>query len=202
MRHFSEEDWLDYVRQVGSAERNAAMTNHLVTGCVACSGEAGFWERLRGVAARMVETPPPVQAPALSEARWLPKRRERRLRLDLVFDSYSQPLVAIGTRAAGPAWSHPRQMMFFSGDLQLDLRLEPVIGVAVPGRVALVGQVQRRSKPESPPAGASVRVMRGRRLVGEATTNNLGEFQLEFNAASGLTLLFGGEQGFEVALPD
>ncbi len=75
MRHFSEEDWLDYVRQVGSAERNAAMTNHLVTGCVACSGEAGFWERLRGVAARMVETPPPVQAPALSEARWLPKRR-------------------------------------------------------------------------------------------------------------------------------
>ena len=205
MRHFKEEDWLDFIRRAGSPPSQSAMEDHLAAGCIPCTEDAQFWRKLHEVAQRDLYPEPAVATLHLARVGWQGQRavKPRRLRrLALVFDSYSQPLVAVATRAAGSAWRNPRQMLFASGDLQLDIRLEPVAVSGRSGRIALVGQVQRRSNPSLLAPSMAIRLLCGERVVEETASYPFGEFQLEFNAANGLKLAVGGDDGFVVPLPD
>lgn len=207
MRHFKEEEWLDFARKTGSIAGRQRLEQHLADGCASCAPQAHFWRKLREVAGRELY-PSPAEG-TLGKARaafseWRPKCSVKPRRLALIFDSYMQPALAgAGVRGGAPGWRSPRQLLYATKDFQVDLRLEPLEpnGDAQP-RLALVGQVQYRANLRSSGPSIPVRVLRGQDVIGEAMSNALGEFQIELKAGIGMRLVIGQTGEFVVPLPD
>src|SRR6267378_1818611 len=111
-----------------------------------------------------------------------PRRVKRTARL--VFDSFLQPL-ADGVRSAPPS---DRRLLYGSGDVMVDLLLEAPRDSQ---GIKLFGQILDRTKP-GPQLHSSPAVLQGKtEPIEMATTNELGEFQFDFDPRPDLRLEIG-----------
>ncbi|HEY7508668.1 MAG TPA: hypothetical protein VIG50_00360 [Vicinamibacteria bacterium] len=185
--HFSEEDWLDYARgQVGAA--GDAMARHL-DACGRCAATLRLWQSAVAHA-----SPEPAYAPPSAALRSVrasfavvkPRAAGSLLTraAALVFDSLAQPALA-GVRAAAPS---ARQMLYRSSPYAVRVTVE-----AAPetGRLLVVGHVVDERQPGRRLRALPVLALRGRLAVDRTLTNELGEFEMEPEAADDLRLSVG-----------
>jgi hypothetical protein len=186
MKHFTAQEWVDFVRDAVRKDQKALMQAHLNSGCQRCQREARTWLRVRETASRQRASEPDDSAVrfvkgsfALSRER-RPKH-SRRCFAEVLFDSSLEPL-PVGVRSAA---SSSRQLLFGVEDLRIDLRLEPKIDSE---NVSLIGQILDSADPTKSRMTASVALLKAGRVVSEANTNRFGEFQLECGLAARMEL--------------
>ena len=51
MKHFSTEEWVDFVKQVLTTSQQEAMQKHLGTGCKRCKDTVSLWQKVSKTAA-------------------------------------------------------------------------------------------------------------------------------------------------------
>jgi hypothetical protein len=200
--HYEITDWLDYVHGLIGDEIRGRMEAHAGE-CGRCAETVGWLRRLVEAAVAEAEYYVPEHAVQLARAVYALQRPETvevlpRTLARLVFDSFREPLVA-GVRSQHRI---ARQAMYEAGDYSVDLRMEQERGART---VVLVGQIANRVKPEERLVETTVLLMSGRDVVGQAKSNEFGEFQMEYAPRQPLSLyvpMDGAGQEIEVRLKD
>jgi hypothetical protein len=201
MKHFRDEDWLDYVRGLSPPRQRAAIEQSLSEGCEHCMKLFNFWRKTVEVAVRdsgyqvpdeAIETA--TEAYAIWSQRYRLQATARRSRR--VFDSFLQPAMA-GFRGSDTA---SRRVIQRSGRWIIDLRLESEGN----NRVSMAGQVLQTGEWTGTPAAGAVCVMNGEELLDRTKANQFSEFQLQFRIARNLKLYveIEGERPILVNLPE
>lgn len=185
MGHFSEQIWADYVRRVAQPKTSQEVEAHLTSKCADCTRSYGIWKKVYAVATNEPSLTPPDNAVRMGKlefsARQLPQPRPC-IMATLVFDSLNQPLTA-GVRS-GP--SDSRHLMFDAEGTTVTLVLDTQ---TQPGTISLVGQVVDKSGAKIAPRQAEVILLTETfQPLAEASSNEFGEFQMEFKAQSRLRL--------------
>lgn len=192
MKHFSEADWADFVRGLVSRKTRMTMQRHIDDGCEKCKEALETWQSVAAIAGKEAVLAPPADIVRVIKSQFAAAVPEKKHGVRLVFDSLLQPATA-GIRGSVAA----RQFLFETDDYYIDLRLEPK---SAEERAWLVGQVLSRSGKQVAEA-VPVRLQRGKRAVAQTSTNHLGEFQLEFEAATDACILIGRSKEDEIVLP-
>ena len=182
--HFTDEIWADYVRGLSAPGDASVIEQHLRSGCDSCLRSFRFWQAFVDNAAGEARIQIPeqdLQGGRAAYSQWFRRyslpTRARMARL--IFDSLLQPLPA-GIRGGGPS---PRRILATLGSWSVDLRLESPSDQ----RIFMAGQVLRSGKGGTP-LKAPVVLLSGGALLAETSTNDFGEFQLQFDKTSNLRL--------------
>jgi hypothetical protein len=190
MRHFSPEQWADFVRKTLQPKDMREMQSHLESGCEQCRADLAAWSEIGDLAAQERSFGPPAAAVNMAKAAIkLHARPACRSIAELLFDSFSAPALA-GVRSAA---TQSRQLLYGFDDYRVDLRFEPNLDR---DQALLVGQILNSDKSSADLGKIAVTLQRGRQVLGMAETNEFGEFQLECDLGGRLELqltLPGGE---------
>jgi hypothetical protein len=200
VKHFSDEEWLDFVRQVMPASQRALLETHLQSECPECVHLHRFWGNVHEVARREARSDVPTDVRALEAifAQWrrmhvVPVKAKR---ARPIFDSLLQPIPAGVRTVARPS----RRLLHRLGKWIVDLRLELEPG----GLLSVTGQMLNSGW--HPPEGTKLPVflMSNGALVGETGANHFGEFQLTVPRSPDLTLFIDlpRRPAIAVVLPD
>jgi hypothetical protein len=179
MKHFSEEEWADFVRGVGPAELASELQRHLDSGCKKCLKSIAMWRSILDIARDEAGPPPPESAVRGAEAcyglyrGWESPSTVPTL-AELVFDSFRQPVPA-GARSSVTSG---RQLLYESDGVDIDIRTHFDTDA---NRVFLAGQVLDSSNPNANMKDISVMLVDEREMLTQTVTNASGEFQLEFD---------------------
>jgi hypothetical protein len=190
MKHFSTEQWIDFVSEVVSTESRQNMERHLKEGCKTCNRNLSLWLRVRNVASAEKSYQPPLEVVQRAQSAFaasnLALKRRRAFRLaDILFDSFLQPAFE-GARSAATGTRH---MLYRADPYQIDIQIE----MGGDGRtLAITGQVLDSRHPGSSNEGVLVVVSNLRGQVIRATTNQVGEFRSEILDSGNLELVFPG----------
>lgn len=175
MKHFTDWQWVDFVRNVAWGEDKVAMQAHLAAGCSRCHGLVSRLSRMTAIAQAEAGTEPPDSAIRYAKALFSLHRPEQssvaRIIGRLIHDSSLAPLAA-GLRAEA---SSTRYLLYEAGPYYLDVQVEREAGS---DRLNLVGQLSDRSVPPTSTANLPIWLMHRKRLVASAFSNRFGEFQL------------------------
>ena len=198
MKHFTTEEWIDFVNRAVSRRESEEMESHLKDGCKRCQETVSMWLRVHKSAAAERNYQPPqdtvrVVKAAFAAAALQGQRKESRSRISVLFDSFLQPVVE-GARSAA---TDLRQMLYRADPFQIDLQIE-----AKPGGndLMVTGQLLDLSNPGI--AGKDVRVtlsnLRGH--VVHAISNQNGEFLCEIKNSGDLQITFAGTHGEPIVI--
>ena len=193
MKHFGEAQWADFVRNLMSAKERMAMQQHIDDGCQKCSDTLRIWQSVSSVTAGEKAFAPPEDAVRVVKSQFAAIQPASSSGVRLVFDSMLQPLTA-GTRGSTAA----RQFLYETDEYYIDLRLEPR---APTDNASLIGQILNRATADRNAPGLAVRLQEGTRLIAHTSTNEFGEFQLEFKAGNNLCVLISRGEAPEIVLP-
>jgi hypothetical protein len=190
MSHFDISEWIDFARGVLPADRRVPLERHLADGCRDCADLRALLERANRAAAADREWAVPPECVSAAEAIFAEKLRLQpsflsRLAARLVYDSFGEWQVA-GVRSGRPV---TRQLAFEAGEYCLDLSLT---GDAA--QTSLLGQLIHKTAASAPPDGTPVLLIAGETVVGRTTTNEFGEFSLEYQPHRSLRLCFALER--------
>ena len=185
MGHFSEQIWADYVRGVGQPKTSQDIESHLASNCPDCTRSYGIWKKLYAVATNEPSLTPPDHAVRMSKLEFVTRKSPQPrpwIMASLIFDSLDQPLTA-GVRS-GP--SDSRHLMFKAEGTTVNLVLDTQ---TQPGTISLVGQVVDKSGAKIAPRQAVVILLTETfQPLAETSSNEFGEFQMEFKAQGRLRL--------------
>jgi hypothetical protein len=201
MKHFTKEEWIDFVNQVASIDQQKAMQKHLATGCKPCTQTLALWQKLRKTAAAEASYQPPLGSVRLVKAAFatagFATAQKKPGVIEMLFDSFLQPSVA-GARSTG---SGTRQMLYRADPFQIDIQIEAKSGS---NRLVVTGQLLDMSSPEVPGDSVQIILSNRRGSVVQATTNQFGEFSGEVENSGDLQLSFGthGEKPTVISLRD
>jgi len=177
MKHFKTEDWVDFVNQVASGKKQDEMREHLESGCKRCAKTVELLQRVRKASAAEMSYQPPAETVRIVKAAYTTthlgrKRKEGSGAIELLFDSFLQPLAA-GARASG---RHTRQMLYRADPYQIDVQIE-----AKPEsrRLAVTGQLLDLSRPSIVGHDVGVVLSNRRGHAVHLVTNQFGEFSGE-----------------------
>lgn len=176
------------------------MRQHLAKGCRKCQKINELWRGVAKSAAQEHLYVPPDYAlrsvrGQFGLSRALPWCAGLIETARVVFDSFKRPIPA-GVRSAGSA---PRQLIYQVGEYFLDVKMERDPGSK---KLNLIGQIRDSQDPAKKMADSPVILLRGQDRLGQTTTNDFGEFRLEFDRRDNLWLAIGihGEAGIVVPL--
>ena len=192
MKHFSEEAWADFARNLAVPDLRMAMQQHIGNGCAQCQMALQVWQSVVSMAKAENGFIPPNDVVRVTKSQFAATGSEANHGLRLLFDSNLEP-VAAGVRGS----ISPRQFLYETDDYYIDLRLEPRRDT---DRACVVGQVLNRVAADRKVQGVTVRLQTGKMSIAQTVTNQFGEFQLEFEASSDLCLSVGHEEN-EIILP-
>jgi hypothetical protein len=191
MKHFTTEEWIDYVNQVSSSRQEEAMKKHLITGCKQCAETVALWQKVHNTAAMEATYQPPaadvrIAKAAFAAARQAGHRKEKSSFVEVLFDSFLQPMVA-GARSSGLG---ARQMLYRADPYQIDIQIE-----AKPegNRLMVTGQLLDISSPGVVGRDVKVTLSNHRGNAVHAVTNEFGEFRGEIENTGDLELSFPGQ---------
>jgi hypothetical protein len=188
MKHFTTEDWVDFVNHAASSNQRQAMQKHLESGCKRCTETVTLWQKVRNTAAEEAKYQPPAANVRIAKAAFAtagriaqPKQAGGFIRL--VFDSFLQPAVA-GARSAGAGM---RQMLYRADPYQVDIQIE---SKPDGNRMVITGQLLDISRPDI--VGREIEVSFSNKCgsVVHAVTNKFGEFRGEIENSGDLELSF------------
>src|SRR5437660_7662757 len=186
MKHFGISKWTDFVRGLSEKLAEVAIGHHLASGCRKCRHTAGLLRKLAAVVRSDLQVQVPEHALRCARAIFILRQPEEvqilpRIPARLLYDSFREPLPA-GVRTQQRL---SRQALYQAGDYSLDLRLENESGTS---RVTLVGQIQNRKQPGKRLGGVPALLLSGKQVLGQAVSNSLGEFQMEYAPTKRLRL--------------
>jgi hypothetical protein len=198
-KHYSPEQWVDFVNGELTSELREAMQIHLDGRCGSCSEMLKIWTRVKQMAWR--EASYDVPESAVRHVRGVfgllaePRKAKRGLEIPrLVFDSLWQPAVAGVRSAAGM----PRQVVYKTGEVAIEMSMDPE---PLSERVNITGQVYDTAKQGEGLKEILVVVADRKRAVAQTKTNRFGEFQLSFVPEKGLRISFGVARGRDLSIP-
>lgn len=169
------------------------MQQHIDGGCEKCAATLQIWLNVFAIAEEERAFTPPDDVVRIVKSQLAPRALDSSTGIRLLFDSNLQPITA-GIRGSIAA----RQFLFETDEYFIDLRLEPRREA---DRASLVGQVLKRTGKERTTQGVSVRLQDGQLPIGQTSTNQLGEFQFEFEATNRLSLAISRDLESEIILP-
>src|SRR5437870_3021106 len=186
MNHFDISKWADFVRGLIEESAQVAMERHLASGCRKCRHTAELLRKLVTAARNDSQVQVPDYALRCARANFFLQQPEKvqilpRIPARLLYDSFREPLPT-GLRTQQRL---SRQALYQAGDYSLDLRLENERGTS---RVALVGQIQNRKQAGKRLGSVPVQLLSGKQVLAQATSNSLGEFQMEYKPSKHLRL--------------
>jgi hypothetical protein len=186
MKHFGILQWADFARGVTPEGDRVEMREHLESGCAECRDTYAFCDAFARISRKMADQPAPEAAARLAKSIFPARptqipRRGFRIPVELVFDSFLAPCPA-GLRSS---WQVGWQALYRAGDCSLDVRIEPDLRSS---RAALIGQILNHASPELRMSDVPVCLKSGSRVVAETTSNQFGEFQLEYDQQRRLQL--------------
>jgi hypothetical protein len=191
MKHFTTEEWIDYVNQVNSSRQQEAMRKHLSTGCKRCAETVSLWQKVHNTAAMEATYQPPVADVRMAKAAFVTAgqaghRKEKSSFVEVLFDSFLQPMVA-GARSSGLG---TRQMLYRADPYQIDIQIE-----AKPegNRLMVTGQLLDISSPGVVGRDVKVTLSNHRGNIVHTVTNEFGEFRGEIENTGDLELSFPGQ---------
>jgi len=199
MRHFSLENWTDFVRDVVGQEEKNVMQKHLEDGCQECTKVLSTWNSVHQAARRESAYRPPDSVvrtvKGLGSLHGLGQvSRMKASMAQLLFDSSLHPLPA-GVRSTSVA---ARQLLYGISNYRVDLRIQPQEDS---DKVAIVGQILNSAEPENAIGPIHVVLRKGKRIIAESVTNRFGEFHLECDLENSLHLQAGLPHGQVVQIP-
>ncbi len=191
MKHFSTEEWVDFVNQVIASNQREAMQKHLATGCKRCIETASLWQKISKAAAAEASYQPSADTVRLAKAAYLTTglnttRKEPRKLIEVLFDSFLQPAVA-GARSVVIG---TRQMLYRADPYQIDIQIEPKPGS---NRLVITGQLLDLSHPGIIGRDIQVTLSNRRGNNALAPTNQFGEFSGEIENSGDLELSIPGD---------
>jgi hypothetical protein len=178
MMHYGIAHWVDFARGLVRETDQAAMREHLASGCSECGQLVNFCDKLASDCREMARRDVPESAVRLAHAIFPingppePKRAAR-TPVELIFDSFLMPSPA-GLRAS---WQVGWQALYRAGDCSVDLRVEPELSSS---RAAVIGQIFNHVAPEVEMADIPICLKQGRLVLAKARSNRFGEFQMEY----------------------
>ncbi len=200
MKHFSAEKWSDFVRNQSPPPEREAMQAHLENGCAKC-GETVAW--LNDVVKQAAfDSSFEVPSESVARARSIFQAPESRDWVDRL-----QQLVAELVTETHPDWQPAGvrsgavdciRMLYRAGDYAVDLNVESLSG----NGCDIVGQIANERDAKDDLGGVLVQLVSAGRTVGEAETNQFGEFVLEQPDLSNTVLRIAlRNQGKRIELP-
>lgn len=198
MKHFTMDEWIDFVNQAVSPRESEEMEKHLKEGCKRCLETVSMWQRVQKSAAAERNYQPPADTVRIVKAAFVAaglkgQRKESRSRISVLFDSFLQPVVE-GARSAA---TDSRQMLYRADPFQIDLQIE-----AKPGSndLMVTGQLLDLSNPGI--VGRDVNVTRSnlRGHVVHAVSNQHGEFTCDIKNSGDLQITFVGSHGEPIVI--
>jgi len=195
VKHFSEADWADFARKLVATDTKMTMQLHLDDGCKTCAATLQLWQSVYTVAAAEGAFTPPSDVVRVVKSQFAAVAPQKSRGFRLLFDSRLEPVPA-GMRGSVAA----QQFLYETDEYYIDLRVEPHRGG---DRSSLVGQVlSRTGKDKSRAAqGLAVLLQDGKRSIAGTSTNEFGEFQLEFDDAKSLCVSVRQGQSEAIVLP-
>ena len=191
MKHFSTEEWVDFVNQVIASNQREAMQKHLATGCKHCMATVSLWQKISKAAAAEASYQPSADTVRLAKSAYLTtrlntKQKEPRKLIEVLFDNFLQPAVA-GARSVVIG---TRQMLYRADPYQIDIQIEPKPGS---NRLVITGQLLDLSHPGI--IGRDIQVTLSNRRGNNtlAPTNQFGEFSGEIENSGDLELSIPGD---------
>jgi hypothetical protein len=191
MKHFTTEEWIDYVNQMSSRTQLEAMKKHLNAGCKRCAEIVALWQKVHNTAALEAAYQPPagdvrIAKAAFATARQAGHRKGKSSFVEVLFDSFLQPMVA-GARSTGLG---ARQMLYRADPYQIDIQIE-----AKPegNRLTVTGQLLDISSPGVVGREVKVTLSNHRGNAVHTVTNEFGEFRGEIENTGDLELSFPGQ---------
>jgi hypothetical protein len=198
VKHFDETAWADFARNVVTPATRMTMQQHLDDGCKPCAATLKTWQRVHAIAKGESVFMPPADVVRVVKSQFAAVAPEKSRGLRLLFDSALAPLAA-GVRGSVAA----RQFLYETDEYYIDLRIEPQRQASQhqAAHAAVVGQVLHRAGKERGAQGLAVLLQEGSRQIAETSTNQFGEFQLEFDSAKNLSISVGRGKSDEIVLP-
>ncbi len=198
MKHYSTEEWVDFVNHIVTAGQQQAMQKHLATGCKLCKETVSLWQKVSKTAAAEANYQPPADTVRLAKAAYLTTRlntppKESRSLVEVLFDSFLQPAVA-GARSIVIG---TRQMLYRADPYQIDIQIEPKPGT---NRLVITGQLLDLSNPGVIGSDIQVTISNHRGNTVVAATNQFGEFSGEVENTGDLELTVPGEAGQPIVI--
>jgi hypothetical protein len=191
MKHFTTEEWIDFVNLVNLPEQQEAMKKHLGAGCKRCMETVTLWQKVHNTAALEATYLPPATDVRIVKAAFAATGRATRLKeksrfVEVLFDSFLQPMVA-GSRSSGLG---TRQMLYRADPYQIDIQIE-----AKPegDRLMVTGQLLDVSSPGAVGRDVKITLSNHRGNVIHTITNQFGEFRGEIENTGDLELSFPGQ---------
>jgi hypothetical protein len=200
MKHFDETAWADFARNVMTPATKMTMQQHLDQGCKPCAAALKTWQSVHVVAQAESALTPPADVVRVVKSQFAAVTPEKNLGVRLLFDSGLAPLAA-GVRGSVAA----RQFLYETDEYYIDLRVEPQHQTSQhhtsQHNAAVVGQVLHRAGKDRAAQGVTVFLQEGGRSIAETSTNQFGEFQLEFDQAQRLSLSVRQGKADDIVLP-
>jgi hypothetical protein len=191
MRHFAKEEWIDFVNQTVTAEKQTEMQRHLTDGCAPCATAAGLWQRVRKAAAAERKYQPPAGAIRMVKAAFVTSglaasAGKARRAFEKLFDSFRQPALA-GARSSG---SRVRQVLYRAEPYQVDVQIE---NTPHGNSMVVTGQLLDVTHAETVGREIPVVLSNGHGGIVRTVTNEFGEFGGVLEDSGDLELSFVGQ---------
>jgi len=193
MKHYSNEEWVDFANGVVSPLQKQDMEKHLVSGCKKCNELAEVWQKVQRAASDEDRFQPPSDIVHLVKAEFANAGYGQQPGLlgalaELVFDS-SRAQALAGVRSVG---AQSRQMLFSSNPFQIDVKIESKVGEP---RISITGQLMDVTKPDQIGKGVLMTLSNRRGQTIQTTTNDFGEFHAEIENRGDLEITFLAQDG-------
>jgi hypothetical protein len=189
MEHFSTQNWVDFIRETLAPATVVKIQEHLSKQCSECLKNMNLWRSVMQVT-RQSKRKGPSEASIRAVRAGFSLRKVVSFpsgRLDLAtlqFDSDLQPLVA-GMRSGQ---SSARQLLYKSGSLCIDMRMEPTPGSE---SIVLIGQLLDSMNPGHGLGGVAVSLLSKGDTLSRKQTNDAGEFDFGLEPGADMQLVFG-----------
>ena len=191
MKHFTTEEWIDFVNRVVPGNKQKEMQGHLGSGCKRCVQTVSLWQKIQKGAAAEASYQPPDHAVRTAMAQFAiagltGKRKETNSLIEVLFDSFLQPAM-VGARSSG---SEARQMLYRAEPYQIDVHIE-----AQPegNRLVVTGQLMDARHPEIVGRDVLVTLSNRHGHLVRTVTNQFGEFHGEISNSGDIKLSFSGD---------
>jgi hypothetical protein len=191
MKHFSTQQWIDFVNHAVKGNQQGTMQKHLATGCKRCTETFSLWQKVSKTAAAEASYQPPAGTVRLAKAAFAtagmaqPEKESRGV-IEVLFDSFLQPAVA-GARSVVIG---TRQMLYRADPYQIDMQIEPKQGS---NRLVITGQLLDLRHPGVTGRDIQVTLSNRRGNTVMTSTTQFGEFSGEIENSGDLELTIPGE---------
>ncbi len=174
MKHFTDEEWIDFARNSLPREKQSLVQSHLDTGCKTCAQSLNIWPKFIRTLKKENEFEPPSELVQQVKLLFRPKSIEVERNAigvmgQLLFDSFTQPMT-VGVRGIDPS---TRQMLYSRGKLHVDIKLEYEENT---NNMRIIGQLQDSTMQKDPLPTFRVALCADGHVALTTNTNEIGEF--------------------------